>query len=163
MITALEINGILACCCLWRPNLHSQLWQSKLGRTKISIKPIWRWKLMKLWLNRMLHNPPFFLQNIIYLYLYTYTYTNLRIFIYRRAKSILLTNMLALIANWHEQRFTVLNWRAVSHSTLIGQNNYICQNIDQITALESGQKLVTKTYFWPFCSKPVVTFEWKAK
>ena len=38
--------------------------------------------------------------------------------------------------------FIVLNWRAVSYSILIGQNKYICQNVDQITALlESGQKL----------------------
>ena len=57
----------------------------------------------------------------------------------------------------------MLNWRAVSFSTLIGQNNYACQNTDQITTLlESGQKLITKTYFWPLCSKRVVALEGKA-
>ena len=42
--------------------------------------------------------------------------------------------------------FTVLNWRAVSYLNLIGQKNFICENIDQKTELlESVQKLVTKT------------------
>ena len=57
----------------------------------------------------------------------------------------------------------VLNWLAVLYSTLIGRKKYICQNFDQTTALlESGQKLVTKTQFWPFCLEQVVAAEQKA-
>ena len=42
---------------------------------------------------------------------------------------------------------------------LVGQNKYTCQSLDQTTALlETGQKLVTKTYFWPLCWKEAVAF-----
>ena len=57
----------------------------------------------------------------------------------------------------------VLNWFAVLYSNLIGQNKYTCQNFDQATALlESGEKLVTKIYFWPLCLKRVVASGQKA-
>ena len=60
--------------------------------------------------------------------------------------------------------FTVLNWRALSYSTLINQKNHLCQIIDQLAALlESGQKLVTKTYFRPICSKQAVVFKQKGR
>ena len=85
-------------------------------------------------------------------------------FVYQRAKSILSTNVEALITNWYKQKFTVLYWRTVSYLNLIGQISYVCQNINQITALtESGQNLVTKTYFWPFCSKQAIDREQKTK
>ena len=47
---------------------------------------------------------------------------------------------------------------------MIGQKKYTCQDFDQATALlQSGQKLVTGTEFWPLCSKRVVASKHKAK
>ena len=58
----------------------------------------------------------------------------------------------------------VLNLLAVLYSNLIGRKKYTRRNFDQTTALpKSGQKLVTKTHFWPFSLNRMVAFEHKAK
>ena len=62
-------------CRLWGPNLHSQLQQSNLGRTKISVAPIWRSKTMKLWLIEMLDE----ISPMFYRIWQTYTYTHIQI------------------------------------------------------------------------------------
>ena len=143
---SLVMHVTIAGCRLWQPNLHSQHQQAKLGQTGIPVAPIWKSKLKKVSIKRLLDKIRPLFYRIWYTYTFIYTYIILRIFMYRCAKSILKTKTLVSVANWFKPMFIKLSWRAVSYSIVIGQNKYICQsqNIDQITPLlESGQKLVT--------------------
>ena len=83
---------------------------------------------------------------------------------YLCAKSIPIANKLVSLENGYKQMFTVLNQLPLSYSNLIGRKKNTCQDFDQATALlESGQKLVTRIYVRPLCSKRVVASERKAK
>ena len=67
---------------------------------------------------------------------------------YLCAKAIPIANKLVSLENGYKQMLIALNYLAVSYSILIGRKKYTCQNFDQATVmLESGQKLVTRTYF----------------
>ena len=69
-------------------------------------------------------------------------------FMYLCAKSIPTANKLVTLPNVQKQMLIVPNQLAVLYSILIGRKKFTCQKIDQATALlESGQKLVTGTYF----------------
>ena len=75
-------------------------------------------------------------------------------------KSILSTNAPGSTGNQSKQMFTAFNRSAVLSSFLIGQSNYFRQLPNQLAALKvSGQKLVTKLYFWPVCSEQGKAFK----
>ena len=90
---------------------------------------------------------------LIYLYLYIYIYNPT--YIYITTRKIHTVNEHASIGRkLYEQMFAVLNWRAVSYVTLIFHFFY------QITALlESGQKFVLQTDFWPLCLMQAVALK----
>ena len=156
------------CCRLPPVTAYSTLSITKFGHAGILIALIWGLKLIKLSFKALMEKfSPLFTKVDIHLFL-TFTnmlgvYITLRIFMYRCAKCTPIANKLKSIANWYNQTFMLVNRHAVLYSILFGQNKYICQKIDQTTAmLENGQKLVAKTYFRPLCLKQAVASKQKA-